>query len=96
MIETKIKNKLILLNFFILFFIGCENLKKTSIQGAVVSAREEASKIGVEILKKGGNAFDAMVATSFALTVVFPNAGNITGGGFMVYRTSNGEIGSLD
>ena len=96
MIEIKIKNKLILLNFFILIFIGCENLKKTSIQGAVVSAREEASKIGVEILKKGGNAFDAMVATSFALTVVFPNAGNITGGGFMVYRTSNGEFGSLD
>ena len=47
--------------------------------GMVVSARQEASKIGVEILKKGGNAFDAMVATSFALTVVFPNAGNITG-----------------
>ena len=93
MIEIKINNKLILFNFFILFFIGCENLKKTSTQGAVVSAREEASKIGVEILKKGGNAFDAMVATSFALTVVFPNAGNITGGGFMVYRTSNGEIG---
>ncbi len=96
MIEIKIKNKLILFNLFFLIFVGCENLKKTSIQGAVVSAREEASKIGVEILKKGGNAFDAMVATSFALTVVFPNAGNITGGGFMVYRTSNGEIGSLD
>ena len=96
MTEIKIKKKLILLNFLILFFIGCKNLKKTSIQGAVVSARQEASKIGVEILKKGGNAFDAMVATSFALTVVFPNAGNITGGGFMVYRTSNGEFGSLD
>ena len=37
-----------------------------------------------------------MVATSFALTVVFPNAGNITGGGFMVYRTLKGDIGSLD
>ena len=96
MTEIKIKKKLILLNFLILFFIGCKNLKKASIQGAVVSARQEASKIGVEILKKGGNAFDAMVATSFALTVVFPNAGNITGGGFMVYRTSNGEFGSLD
>lgn len=94
--EFIIKKKFILLNFIILFLIGCENLKTASIQGAVVSAREEASKIGVEILKKGGNAFDAMVATSFALTVVFPNAGNITGGGFMVYRTSKGAIGSLD
>ena len=96
MTEIKIKKKLILLNFFVLFFIGCENLEKNPIQGAVVSAREEASKIGVDILKKGGNAFDAMVATSFALTVVFPNAGNITGGGFMVYRTSSGDIGSID
>lgn len=96
MTEIKIKKKLILLNLFVLFFIGCENLEKNPIQGAVVSAREEASKIGVEVLKNGGNAFDAMVATSFALTVVFPNAGNITGGGFMVYRTSSGDIGSID
>jgi len=62
----------------------------------VVSAREEASKIGVEIMKKGGNAFDAMVATELALAVAFPSAGNISGGGFMVYRKANGEIGSLD
>lgn len=62
----------------------------------VVSAREEASKIGVEIMKKGGNAFDAMVATELALAVAFPYAGNISGGGFMVYRKANGEIGSLD
>ena len=96
MTEIKIKKRLIIINFFALFFICCENLEKNSIQGAVVSARQEASKIGVEILKKGGNAFDAMVATSFALTVVFPNAGNITGGGFMVYRTSSGDIGSID
>ena len=96
MTVIKINKKLILLSFFVLFFIGCENLEKNPIQGAVVSAREEASKIGVEILKKGGNAFDAMVATSFALSVVFPNAGNITGGGFMVYRTSSGDIGSID
>ena len=96
MTKIKIINRYILLIFFLLFFICCENYEKTTIQGAVVSAREEASKIGIEILKKGGNAFDAMVATSFALTVVFPNAGNITGGGFMVYRTSKGDIGSLD
>ncbi len=62
----------------------------------VVSAREEASKIGVEIMKKGGNAFDAMVGTELALAVAYPFAGNLGGGGFMVYRKANGEIGSLD
>ena len=57
----------------------------------VVSAKEEASQIGLTILKKGGNAFDAMVATELALAVAYPNAGNIGGGGFMVYRLANGE-----
>ena len=62
----------------------------------VVSAREEASKIGIDIIKKGGNAFDAMIATQLALAVAYPYAGNITGGGFMVYRKANGDVGSLD
>ncbi len=62
----------------------------------VVSAREEASKIGSDIMKRGGNAFDAMVGTELALAVAFPFAGNIGGGGFMVYRKANGEVGSLD
>jgi len=62
----------------------------------VVSAREEASKIGTEIMQKGGNAFDAMVATELALAVAYPYAGNLGGGGFMVFRKANGEIGSLD
>ena len=62
----------------------------------VVSARVEASKIGTEILKKGGNAFDAMMATELALAVSYPVAGNIGGGGFMIYRKNNGEIGALD
>jgi gamma-glutamyltranspeptidase/glutathione hydrolase len=62
----------------------------------VVSAREEASEIGVYIMKKGGNAFDAMVATELALAVCYPQAGNIGGGGFMVYRKANGETGALD
>lgn len=62
----------------------------------VVSAREEASQIGIEILKKGGNAFDAMIATDMALNLTYPFAGSLGGGGFMVYRKANGEIGSLD
>ncbi|WP_419211678.1 gamma-glutamyltransferase [Maribacter sp. X9] len=62
----------------------------------VVSAREEASKIGSDIMKKGGNAFDAMVATEMALVVAYPFAGNLGGGGFMVYRKADGEVGGLD
>ncbi len=62
----------------------------------VVSAREEASKIGSEIMKKGGNAFDAMMATEMALAVAYPYAGNLGGGGFLVYRLADGEVGALD
>ena len=76
-------------------FIFSQNGLITS-KAMVVSAREEASKIGSDIIKKGGNAFDAMVATELALAVSFPFAGNISGGGFMVYRKANGETGSLD
>ena len=83
--------------------LNCKtSVKKERITGLVtkkamvVSAREEASKIGVDILKKGGNAFDAMAATELALAVAYPYAGNIGGGGFMVYRKNNGEIGALD
>ena len=73
-----------------------KNLGVIAEKGMVVSAREEASKIGAEILQKGGNAFDAMMATELALAVSYPNAGNIGGGGFMVYRKNTGEIGGLD
>ena len=62
----------------------------------VVSAREEASKIGLDIMKQGGNAFDAMIATDLALLVSYPVAGNIGGGGFMVYRMADGTCGALD
>jgi len=62
----------------------------------VVSAREEASAIGVEIMKKGGNAFDAMVAMEMSLVVAYPFAGSIGGGGFMVYRKAGGEVGGID
>lgn len=62
----------------------------------VVSAHPEASKVGAEIMRKGGNAWDAAVAVQFALAVVYPVAGNIGGGGFAVYRTNQGEIGAID
>lgn len=64
--------------------------------GMVVSASEIASQVGVDILKKGGNAVDAAVAVQFALAVVYPNAGNLGGGGFMVYRSAKGEMNTLD
>ncbi len=64
--------------------------------GVIVSAHPEASKVGVDILKKGGNAVDAAVAVELALAVVYPNAGNIGGGGFIVYRGNDGTIDALD
>ena len=94
------KLKLVYPLTFLLLFSSCtinhseEGL--TAKNGMVVSAREEASRIGVEILKKGGNAFDAMIATDLALAVSFQSAGNIGGGGFMVYREATGETGALD
>ena len=90
-----IKMRKLLITILFVCFCSCENNSK-KISAAVVSARIEASSIGVDIMKKGGNAFDAMVATDLALSVCYPNAGNIGGGGFLVYRTKTGEVGSLD
>jgi len=89
---------------FLLLFLVFVQCKKAPVlptglvteKAMVVSAREEASQIGVEIMKNGGNAFDAMVATEMALVITYPFAGNLGGGGFMVYRMANGEVGGLD
>lgn len=99
-----------LILFLLLITIGFTSCKKESKsettttekiglianKAMVVTARSEASQIGAVILKQGGNAFDAMFATEMALAVVYPYAGNLGGGGFMVYRLADGKTGALD
>jgi len=93
------KKIVFLFGFISIYSFAQQTPKPTGLVAAkamVVSARQEASKVGAEIIQKGGNAFDAMVATELALAVAYPYAGNLGGGGFMVYRKANGEVGSLD
>ena len=97
-------NRIITLIIVAISLIQCkekqgQQVKKIGLiteKAMIVSAREEASAIGISILKKGGNAFDAMIATDLALVVAYPVAGNIGGGGFAVYRKYDGAIGSFD
>ncbi|WP_299385962.1 gamma-glutamyltransferase [uncultured Lacinutrix sp.] len=95
----KLKNTLLVIATITICF-SCK--KKAPVRGLVtqkamvVSARVEASNIAKQIMEQGGNAFDAMMATDLALAVAYPNAGNIGGGGFMVYRLNDGKIGALD
>lgn len=97
--------KLVYFLFLVFINYNCVSHKKSSPyqntnneyqNGAVVTAHPLASQVGVDILKKGGNAIDAAIAVKFALAVVYPNAGNLGGGGFMVYRSKTGEVNSLD
>lgn len=93
--------------FIILFNLGCfapsnpdqdasDEAPIAQKQGCVVSAHPLASEVGVNILKSGGNAYDAAIAVQFALAVVYPIAGNIGAGGFAIIRTAEGELDALD
>lgn len=102
MLAWKIRRNLmssVLVLLLILSFSSCSSghKKQSAYQnGMVVSTHEIASKVGVDILKKGGNAVDAAVAVSYALSVVYPEAGNIGGGGFMVIRYNDGGTTTID
>jgi gamma-glutamyltranspeptidase/glutathione hydrolase len=94
---------------FVCFIVSCKtanlaqtpfhyssNKQITAANGAVACAHPLASKAGVDAMKKGGNAFDAAIAIQLTLAVVYPGAGNLGGGGFMVARLQSGELLSLD
>ncbi|MEP6847982.1 MAG: gamma-glutamyltransferase [Acidobacteriota bacterium] len=93
---------LLVFSFFASFLPGSRTVSaawREPVRGRhamVASQHELASKIGVEIMKKGGNAVDAAVAVGLALAVVYPEAGNIGGGGFMLIRKANGEVHAID
>ncbi len=87
----------ILISFLFNFgLLAKSNAPVRAKNGMVVSASEIASMVGVDILKKGGNAIDATVATGFALAVTYPQAGNIGGGGFMVIHLKDGTNTTID
>ncbi|MEM9931270.1 MAG: gamma-glutamyltransferase, partial [Bacteroidota bacterium] len=65
-------------------------------KAAIAGPHPKATEVGLEVLKNGGNAIDAAVAVQLAMAVVYPRAGNIGGGGFLVYRDKDGEVSTLD
>src|SRR4030042_2929081 len=97
-----IYSKKIFLIFSFLYFLSAGSVRAyapdpvRSKNGIVVSASNLASKVGLQILKKGGNAVDAAVAVGFALAVTYPTAGNIGGGGFMVIHLADGKNTTID
>ncbi|MFT5764679.1 MAG: gamma-glutamyltranspeptidase/glutathione hydrolase, partial [Saprospiraceae bacterium] len=100
------KARYLLVYSFLFILISCKerppqplyDIEKAVIteKAMVVSAHPLATKVGVGILQQGGNAYDAAIGVQFALAVVYPVAGNIGGGGFMISRTLDGDISALD
>ena len=96
--------RVILFSFLIILFSGCIHKSDdyitgryiSAVHGIVVTAHPVSSAVGASVLKKGGNAIDAAVATEFALAVCYPEAGNIGGGGFMVVRLKDGSSDVID
>src|SRR6188768_4107011 len=98
--NTFLRAKLRLAFVFLVFaatstaFAGAQPIRAR--QGIVVSASTIASQTGAQVLRDGGNAVDAAIATAFALAVTHPTAGNIGGGGFLVYRSGEGVAEAYD
>ncbi len=90
--------KLKFTSFYLVLFLltGSMSAQTYAKNGMVASASKIASQTGVDILKQGGNAVDAAIATAFSLAVTHPTAGNIGGGGFMVFMNSEGETTTID
>ena len=96
--KTKISINIITIFLFLFSTIAYSDgrIAVRGYNGAVASSSYTASQVGVEVLKKGGNAVDAAIATAFAMAVTHPTAGNIGGGGFLVYHGVDGEITAFD